>query len=525
MRMPLAPSMDVSSSSGLATAFCAASSARLAPRPTPVPIMAMPMPDMIVRTSAKSRLTMPGTRMRSEMPCTACCSTVSATLKASSSGVPRSTTESRRWLGIAMSVSTTARSASRPASAWSMRFLPSNVNGLVTTATVRMPRSRASDATMGAEPVPVPPPSPAVMKPMSAPSSRRVMASGSSSAALRPTSGLLPAPRPCVSLLPSCTLTGAGELRSACMSVLATMNSTPVNCAAIMRLTALPPPPPRPMTLIFAACGASSSSKSGRRARSRSIRPSSCARAPARRVHALPVPVVSVANSSGCSLPRDRSRLENFTQPTDEPPAPAAERGARRVRPRPRRSLPPRAVEREPHRGGVHGALHHVREAADVARHTAAHGLVEDRLRQLGHALHDRRAAGDDHAGRRRVLESRAAQLARDERENLLDARLDDLRQDLARELARLAPAHRRHVHRLLRGHERGERAAVALLERLRVGHRRAQADRHVVADVIAAQGQDRRVPHGAVAQEGEIGGAAADVDDDDAQLFFVGVE
>src|SRR2546425_11184705 len=53
------------------------------------------------------------------------------------------------------------------------------------------------------------------------------------------------------------------------------MNSTPVTCAAIIRLTGLPPPPPRPITLIFAACTCCSSSKSGRRVRSFSIEVSS----------------------------------------------------------------------------------------------------------------------------------------------------------------------------------------------------------------------------------------------------------
>ena len=53
-----------------------------------------------------------------------------------------------------------------------MRRRPSNGNGLVTTATVRMPISLASCATTGAAPVPVPPPMPAVMNTMSAPSQR-----------------------------------------------------------------------------------------------------------------------------------------------------------------------------------------------------------------------------------------------------------------------------------------------------------------------------------------------------------------
>ncbi len=44
------------------------SMARPSPSAMPVPMIARPMPDMIVLTSAKSRLISPGTRIRSEMP-------------------------------------------------------------------------------------------------------------------------------------------------------------------------------------------------------------------------------------------------------------------------------------------------------------------------------------------------------------------------------------------------------------------------------------------------------------------------
>src|SRR6266850_2282586 len=108
-----------------------------------------------------------------------------------------------------------------------MRRLPSKANGFVTTATLKAPSSLASEATTGAAPLPVPPPRPEVIKIMSEPSSASIIFSVSSSAALRPTSGLAPAPRPLVSF------------------------------ARIMRLTALHPPPPTPMTLIFAACRSS----------------------------------------------------------------------------------------------------------------------------------------------------------------------------------------------------------------------------------------------------------------------------
>ncbi len=45
-----------------------------------------------------------------------------------------------------------------------MRRWPSKWKGLVTTPTVRMPLLRAACATIGAAPVPVPPPMPAVTK-------------------------------------------------------------------------------------------------------------------------------------------------------------------------------------------------------------------------------------------------------------------------------------------------------------------------------------------------------------------------
>ena len=90
-----------------------------------------------------------------------------------------------------------------PACATFIRFPPSSLNGRVTTATVRMFMLFAMSAITGAAPVPVPPPIPAVMKSMSAPSIISAMRSRSSIAASRPISGLAPAPSPRVSAAPS----------------------------------------------------------------------------------------------------------------------------------------------------------------------------------------------------------------------------------------------------------------------------------------------------------------------------------
>ena len=153
------PSIEASSS-GLAIACSAASSARLSPRALPMPIRAEPAPDMTDLTSAKSRLIRPGVVIRSVMPWTPDSSTWSAVRKASITLTLRSPSCSSRSFGITISVSHSLRGSSIPDSAWTARRLPSKANGRVTTPMVSAPSLRAIDATTGAPPVPVPPPSP-----------------------------------------------------------------------------------------------------------------------------------------------------------------------------------------------------------------------------------------------------------------------------------------------------------------------------------------------------------------------------
>ena len=118
----------------------------------PIPSSARPASDMIVRTSAKSRLITAGSVTRSEIPCTPWRRTSSATWKASTIEVCWSSTSSRRSLGTTIRVSTSAASSSIPLSAWVPRRLPSKLNGLVTMPTVSAPTSRARRATTGAAP-------------------------------------------------------------------------------------------------------------------------------------------------------------------------------------------------------------------------------------------------------------------------------------------------------------------------------------------------------------------------------------
>ena len=172
--------------------------------------MAVPACFMMVLTSAKSRLMIPGTVMRSVMPWVPWERTPSAIAKASSMVVFFSAMSSSLSLGMTIMVSTQSERVLMPSSALFLRLRPSKVKGLVTTATVSAPTSFiAISATMGA------PPSPQVINTMSAPASASAMSSRDSSAALRPTSGLAPAPRPRVRSVPMCTLISASEIASA----------------------------------------------------------------------------------------------------------------------------------------------------------------------------------------------------------------------------------------------------------------------------------------------------------------------
>ena len=228
---PRAPARLTPSSSGQAIACSAAMRARSTPLAAAEPIIAMPCSVITVRTSWKSTFTRPGWLMISAMPATALFSTSSAASKASSCVTSSPSTSSSLSFRITISESTCGTSSSMPASAIFMRLEPSQVNGLVTTATVRMPSERATSAITGPAPVPVPPPMPAVMKTICEPAMASSRRSRSASATLRASSGLAPAPSP---LVPSWIRLRALLRESTCASVFTAKNSTPSTPCSIM---------------------------------------------------------------------------------------------------------------------------------------------------------------------------------------------------------------------------------------------------------------------------------------------------
>src|SRR5205807_3105215 len=104
-------------------------------------------------------------------------------------------------------------------------------------------------------------------------------------------------------------------------------------------------------------------------------------------------------------------------------------------------------------------------------------------------------------------------------RGHLAGARTDDLGEVALRYGERLLVAHRGQRHRGV-GRD-GELKAVTELPLGRLGGLQVAAQSHgeVAGDVVAAHGDDRGVDDAAAAEDGDIGGATADVGDDDTAL------
>ena len=166
-----------------------------------MPISETPPSTITAFISAKSRFTNPDLVTNSVTPLTALVKISSAILKAVCNGSSGASSKSLS-LGITINVSTTSSILSSPFIAFSILFLPSNVNGKVTTPIVNAPCFFAIFAITGAAPVPVPPPKPQVMKTISLLPIFFFISDSDSLAASSPTLGLLPAPNPCVNSFP-----------------------------------------------------------------------------------------------------------------------------------------------------------------------------------------------------------------------------------------------------------------------------------------------------------------------------------
>ena len=106
--------------------------------------------------------------------------------------------------------------------------------------------------------------------------------------------------------------------------------------------------------------------------------------------------------------------------------------------------------------------------------------------------------------------------------EDLVHALVDDVRQQLARDLPVALRDGARQLDDLARVHQRLVRAAVLLLQPLGVGLRHAEAVHDVARDVVAAEGDRAEVADLPLVEDGEVGRARAHLDERDAELLLV---
>ncbi len=131
--------------------------------PSPLPRLKSVLPPRDWNTCcrvAKSRLIRPVRNSIDQIDFTPRPIHASARANASSTPVSSPHSCSRMSLDSGMTASHVRRSAARPSSACFSRRPPSKLNGMVTKAMTSAPCSVATSATIGAAPLPVPPPMP-----------------------------------------------------------------------------------------------------------------------------------------------------------------------------------------------------------------------------------------------------------------------------------------------------------------------------------------------------------------------------
>src|SRR6056297_373923 len=184
-----------------------------------------------------------------------------------------------------------------------------------------------------------------------------------------------------------------------------------------------------------------------------------------------------------------------------------------------------RPVDQQAHAGGVDLVTHHFRQAGHALGTAQADRHVQDFLGQLDHALHLGAAAGQDQAGRNHRLEARLTQLFVDVVEQFPITRLDDLRQGLALESARVAVADAGHLDGLVARDHLFQCTGVLDLDFLGMDGRRTQGHRNVIGDQITGNRNAGGIADRAFGEDRHIGRAGTDVDQSDAEIALVVAE
>src|SRR5271157_779860 len=146
------------------------------------------------------------------------------------------------------------------------------------------------------------------------------------------------------------------------------------------------------------------------------------------------------------------------------------------------------------------------REFGDGHRISQAHRAPQNIVRGLQQRVESRSAAGEHHARTQQFVHASVAQMIAQQFHQFARARLEDFAQHALLHQARRPVAHRRDLNLVPQWNAGHDSVAKHLLDVLGVGNRSAEADAHIVGEMIAANRDDAGVNHYSLEVHNEVG-------------------
>src|SRR5579871_505799 len=182
------------------------------------------------------------------------------------------------------------------------------------------------------------------------------------------------------------------------------------------------------------------------------------------------------------------------------------------------------APQQQAHPGGKRGLVdHRIDHAMYAAWRADAHRQVEGCARLFEDARQFSRAPREDNAGRQQAIVPGFAYLFLHFFKDFLHPRLDDLRQGMLVDILFIFRDKRFQIDARSCWNLAGVRVAVRDLQVFGSQEWDTQTVGNIIGDEVATQRQNHRVPDGAFHENSHVSRAAADVQQDDAQVFFAG--
>jgi hypothetical protein len=162
------------------------------------------------------------------------------------------------------------------------------------------------------------------------------------------------------------------------------------------------------------------------------------------------------------------------------------------------------------------------RHVHQAARLPDTNGQVKRLLHHFDQPIEARAATGKNKAGRNLRVKTGAAHFVADQRQKFLGARLDDVGKHAREDRAGRAITNACDFNRGVFLKKRGCSTAVMPLDPFGFGDGRAQADREIVCEVVAANGNRAGVADDSAAVNDKFCRAATDIEEAGTEIAFV---